>query len=168
MLIWFNQKVYLYDDSSKDSNTISNKYAEEYSFIRKRTQIVESGGKGTSYGLTVVSITHDRKVIEVKRIITAREYASAFKTRDLSRHIVRQQRISFLWNMQSFNIHVYNEPISNLCILHAQVDENPNIDETSSETEIDIPSFLDMERLIIDSKEDNEKYGAFNISLMKK
>jgi predicted ATPase len=168
------EKVYLYDDTNDTSKKFPKKYAEEYSFIRKRTQIIEGGGKGTSYGLTVVSITHDGKVIEVKRIISAREYASAFKTRDLSRYIVRQQRISFLWNMQSFNIHIFNEPDTGLCILHAQVNETmsdhkQNIDlEDSTDLLIDMPPFLDVVRRITSKKEDNDKYGAFNISVINK
>uniref|UniRef100_A0A7S2W782 NadR/Ttd14 AAA domain-containing protein n=1 Tax=Eucampia antarctica TaxID=49252 RepID=A0A7S2W782_9STRA len=167
------EKVYLYDGTNEISEGPPQKYAEEYSFIRKRTQIGEGGGKGTSYGLTVVSITHDRKVIEVKRIINAREYASAFKTRDLTRHVVRQQRISFLWNMQSFNIHIYNEPDTGLCILHAQVNESRSDNKQNKETDntfdllVDMPSFLHVERRITSLKEDNEKYGAFNISLIK-
>lgn len=40
------------------------------------------------------------------RIITAREYNTAYKSRDLSRHIIVQKRISFLYKLQSFTVHV--------------------------------------------------------------
>lgn len=40
------------------------------------------------------------------RIITAREYNTAYKSRDPSRHIIVQKRISFLYKLQSFTIHV--------------------------------------------------------------
>ena len=49
---------------------------------------------------------------------------ASYKNRDQSRHIVKQKRISFLYNMQSFNIHMYEEPssVGDLCILHAQAE----------------------------------------------
>ena len=99
----------------------------------------------------------DGQQIEVKRIISAREYYSAFKTRDRSRHIVRQTRICFLWRMQSFTIHIYKEPIAGLCILQAQ---------SESDLNGDIPSFLSVERVLTNSEEDTKNYGAFNISLI--
>lgn len=101
----------------------------------------------------------DGQRIEVKRIITAREYNSAFKTRDRNRHIVRQTRICFLWRMQSFTIHIYKEPIAGLCILHAQ---------SESEVNGDIPPFLSVDRVLTNSEEDAKNYGAFNISLINK
>ena len=72
--------------------------------------------------------------------------------------------------MQSFNIHIYNEPTQGLCILHAQVNETTNAAHTKESNHeenqpmIDMPPFLHVERQINSSKEDNEKYGAFNLS----
>lgn len=158
-------KVYLYDieDGAKDSN---NNYVEEYSFIRKRSHVTLSGDLlGSTYGLTTVRITKDGKQVEVKRIISAREYASAFKARDTTRHIVKQKRITFLWKMQSFTVHIFKEPINNLCILYAQTGERTTKDEDEgSEPKVDMPYFLDVERKINNTKEDNDTYGAFSIS----
>jgi len=156
------EKVYLYD-VGKDSG-VDATYAEEYSFIRKRTQISSSSGKelGTSCGLTTVNITHDGKNVEMKRIITAREYKAAYKTRDETRHIVKQTRIGFIWKMQSFNIHVFKEPVKDLCICHVQTAD----DAISESNAIDLPPFLNIERKVEDNKSDDEKYGTLHISLI--
>lgn len=143
-----------------------NDFAEEYSFIRKRTHLSRDGRKlGSSFGLTTVHITHSQKHIEVKRIITQREYNTAFKNRDTSRHVVKQKRISFIWNMQSFNIHLYQEPLNveNLCIVQVQQQSG-----SGEESQVKMPDFLNISRKLEDCKEDNEKYGAFNISRLEK
>ena len=157
-------KVYLYDHDQGSNAT----YAEEYSFIRKRTQISSKTGKqlGSSYQLTTVHITHDGKQIEMKRIITAREYNAAYKTRDEKRHIVTQKRIAFFWEMHSFNIHIFTEPVKDLCICHTQTSIDG--DGCADITNVDVtPPFLNVERLIEDNKDDKEKFSTFNISLIK-
>ena len=79
----------------------------DYSFIRKRTTIDEKGNPGgSSYQLTTVQGTPSGEVIEQKRIITGREYTATYKARDVKRHVVQQLRISFLYKLQSFTIHV--------------------------------------------------------------
>lgn len=93
------EKVYLITSDDEDEDT--------YSFIRKRTNLDADGRKlGSVYQLTTVTRSPSGNTIEEKRIITAREYSSAFLTRDTRRHIVHQQRISFLYKLQSFTIHV--------------------------------------------------------------
>eukprot|EP00985_Skeletonema_marinoi_P016499 scaffold8890_cov99-Skeletonema_marinoi.AAC.2 len=152
------EKVYLYEENEDVSQ---ENVLKEYSFIRKRTSLRKSGKEsGSVYGWTSVQKMKDGQRIEKKRIITKREYLSLFNNRDKTRHIVRQKRISFLWNIQSFNVHVFKEP-SDVCILHAQVRSSPDSSET-----VDMPSFLDVDRLITDSVED-EIYGAYQISLIK-
>ena len=155
------EKVYLYEENENENISQEN-VLKEYSFIRKRTSLDKIGNEsGSVYGWTVVQKTRDGQTIEKKRIITKREYTSLFNNRDKSRYIVRQKRISFLWNLQSFNVHVFNEPSDDICILHAQVQSSPdNYDK------VDMPSFLDVDRLITDSVED-EAYGAYQISLIK-
>lgn len=92
------EKVYLVNQDADE---------EAYSFIRKRTTVDKKRNKrGTVYQITTVQRTTDGEVIEQKRIITAREYSAAYKSRDVSRHIIRQERISFLYQLQSFTIHV--------------------------------------------------------------
>lgn len=162
-------------------NTTSQKrkpFENEYSFIRKRTHLSHDGQPlGTSYGLTTVHITHGGKHIEVKRIITPREYMAAFKNRDVTRHVVKQMRMSFIWDMQSFNVHIYKEPVDveGLCIVHVQQsvradtgsggDGSGGIDTGIDTEKVNLPSFLDIERQLNDGKGDSETFGAFSISL---
>lgn len=104
------EKVYLIKQDLGDS--VSNiTFTDEYTFIRKRTTVGPDGKThgGSVYGVTTVQKTEDGKVLEKKRIISSREYAASFKQRDMERHIVQQQRISFLYNHQSFVIHVSKE-----------------------------------------------------------
>jgi len=113
------------------------------------------------YGWTAVQKFLDGQVIETKRIITKREYHSLFNNRDRSRHVVRQRRISFLWSIQSFTIHVYKEPVSDVCILHAQVRSSPD----GTGEEVAIPPFLEVEKRLTTHSEEDERYGAYHISL---
>lgn len=145
-------QVYLYEEKR-----LSENISEEYSFIRKRSNM---NTNGSVYGWTAVQKMRDGQVIETKRIITKREYNSLFNNRDKSRHVVRQKRISFLWNIQSFTIHLYLLPVSDICILHAQVRSSPD----GTGEEVDIPPFLEVEKELSSSEED-ERYGAYHISL---
>jgi hypothetical protein len=92
------EKVYLVNQAATEN---------EYSFVRKRTTIDKKLNKrGSVYQLTTVQVTSEGEIVEQKRIITAREYSAAYWTRDTTRHIIRQKRISFLYELQSFTIHV--------------------------------------------------------------
>lgn len=80
------EKVYL-----KVSNNANNGSVETYSFLRKRTTLDKNGEKGGSvYQLTEVTKKVSGEETELKRIISGREYSTAYKSRDLSRHIIRQ------------------------------------------------------------------------------
>lgn len=59
------------------------------------------------------------------------------------------------------SMQVYEAPVSDLCILHAQV-------ETANKGEllVTLPPFLQVERRINKTKVDEETYGAFSISRM--
>jgi len=127
--------------------------------VRRRTH-----GNANVYGQTIVRRTFDGRDIEVKRIITGREYQNALKTRDPKRHIVKQKRICFLCNQQSFTIHVYRKPVRNLNILHCQ---------STSDNEVEMPEFLlglISRQLNLDDPEsrDEENYGAYAISLKQR
>jgi hypothetical protein len=92
------EKVYLVNQDPDE---------DTYSFIRKRTTVDKKrNNQGSVFQITTVRRTSDGELIEQKRIITAREYSAAYKTRDVSRHIIGQERISFLYELQSFTIHV--------------------------------------------------------------
>eukprot|EP00536_Pseudo-nitzschia_multiseries_P015134 jgi/Psemu1/298924/fgenesh1_pm.827_\ len=146
------EKVYLIVQDDSDSGA--------YSFIRKRTTIGNDGEKqGSTYQLTDVS-KKDEEVFETKRIISAREYNASYKSRDQSRHIVRQERISFLYKSQCFNIHIYEQPSPGLCILHAQVESKD--DETPI---VDLPNFLNVDRPL--GKKDERSYGAYSLSVIR-
>jgi hypothetical protein len=151
------EKVYLQQSDKRNP--------DNYSFIRRRTN-VDSKGRlvGSVYQLTSVQFNNE-EVIEHKRIISQREYSAAYFTRDQSRHVVQQRRISFLYENQSFQVHVYVQPAPDLCILHAQVEQQGKDDK---EEEVKLPPFLNVDRQVNDSKEDEAKYGAYSISLMNK
>jgi len=120
----------------------------------------EDGEKqGTIYQLTDV-FSKDSEVFETKRIISAREYNTSYRSRDLSRHIVRQERISFLYKKQSFTIHMYDTPSAGLCTLHAQVENNAD-----EEPVVDLPEFLDIDRLL--GRNDEDTYGSYALSVVR-
>ena len=164
-------------DSQQQQTQKRKPFENEYSFIRKRTHLSHDGQLlGTTYGLTTVHITHGGKHIEVKRIITPREYMAAYKNRDVARHIVKQMRMSFIWDMQSFNVHIYKEPVGveGLCIVHVQQSVRADAGDADADADgsdgidtekVNLPSFLDIERQLNDGKGDSEKFGAFSISL---
>jgi len=143
------EKVYLYD------NTMKNVFSrEEYAFIRKRSH---ENGLGTVYGITTVNYTNDGQKIELKRIIKNREYFSLLMNRDPNRFIIQQTRISFLYDMQSFTIHLYKEPIKGICLLHAQ---------SSHQENLRLPPFLDVQRKLLNNQD--EKYSSYFISQKEK
>ena len=120
----------------------------------------EDGEKqGSIYQLTDVT-KKNGEVFETKRIISAREYNTSYRSRDLSRHIVRQERISFLYKLQSFTIHIYQTPSQGLCILHAQVENSDNEDP-----EVDLPEFLKIDRLL--GQDDESKFGSYALSVVR-
>jgi predicted ATPase len=169
------EKVYLFNQD-QDENS--------YSFIRKRTTIDRKGNKrGSVYQLTTSQQGSSGETIEQKRIITAREYAASYKSRDSSRHVILQQRISFLYKLQSFTVHVSSRPsgkrqfggslnvppqvyetpkaAEGLCILHAQVESTELV-----APEVELPPFLDMERRL-EGPQDEHDYGAYSLSIIR-
>ena len=163
------EKVYLVQIQQ-----IDNKDKDEYSFIRRRTNVNLVTGQrlGSVYQLTRVRKADNGDTIEQKRIISEREYAAAYETRDRRRHIIKQRRISFLYAKQSFVVHMYEAPVSNIHILHAQVEAKISQGGTSgpsdavSTSEILLPPFLEVDRLLEQTKEDEDMYGAYSLSLM--
>jgi len=143
------EKVYLYDEILSENQD----YTEEYSFVRKRSY---ANNRGTACGQTTVRKEQESdQEIEVKRIISLREYNAMIKSRDLSRHIIKQTRISFLWQTQSFVVHIYNAPIEDVFLLYCQ---------TEGDGDVIFPPFLDIDRPVTKTAEDEEKYGAYSIS----
>lgn len=94
--------------------------------------------------------------VHLKRILSAREYSYAVRHRnDPTREVIKQQRMCFLYNNQSFQVHVYKEPssVAGQAVLHVQASGD------NSES-ISLPSFLTVEREILD-----ESVSAYNVSL---
>eukprot|EP00588_Corethron_pennatum_P000632 CAMPEP_0194295902 /NCGR_PEP_ID=MMETSP0169-20130528/54666_1 /TAXON_ID=218684 /ORGANISM="Corethron pennatum, Strain L29A3" /LENGTH=563 /DNA_ID=CAMNT_0039045195 /DNA_START=175 /DNA_END=1866 /DNA_ORIENTATION=- len=146
------EKVYLYD-GSVDSRA-SDGYVEEYSFVRRRSY---GSSSGVSYGQTTVKISKSGEETEVKRIISSREYASTQKVRDLTRHIVKQVRVNFIWEMVTYTLTLYTAPVDDVCVLYYQ---------SAGGKEVILPPFLDIERRL--NADDKEAYGSHSISLVKK
>lgn len=95
--------------------------------------------------------------MHLKRVLSAREYSYAVRHRnDSSRHVIKQQRMCFLYQNQSFQIHVYKEPasIAGLAILHVQASVENNQD-------ISMPSFLHIEKELTT---EDENFSAYNVS----
>ena len=72
---------------------------------------------------------------------------------------MKQERISFLYKLQSFTIHIYHTPSPGLCILHAQVENSDNEDP-----EVDLPEFLKIDRLL--GQNDESTYGSYALSVV--
>jgi len=124
----------------------------ENSYVRKRAL---KNSAGASFGYTNIRETKEGQMIELKRIITEREYNEYLKFRDPSRGVIKQMRISFVWETQSFNIHTYIEPVEGICILHCQSDPSE---------EIRVPPFIEVEKKLTNSPDDVRKFGSVNIS----
>jgi len=142
------------DHPSKDPDMVttpqlSDDWEVEYSFIRKRSQ----GGINV-YGMTtVVHRKLDGSRMELKRIISAREYShTKIANADPERNVVQQRRICFLWENASYHIHHYISPIDEFDILHVQ---------TEGSNDFEVPPFLKLGPPISDDGD----MSAFKISL---
>ncbi|EQC33487.1 hypothetical protein SDRG_08996 [Saprolegnia diclina VS20] len=127
---------------------------DDYVFVRCRTQ----------YGIPVYGMTTVRTIagtgepVHLKRVLSAREYTYAVRHRaDPSRRIIKQKRICFLWKNQSFNIHIYKEPIelASQGIVHIQA----SIESTAT---VMMPGFLDTDE---EMDESHPLYTGYHVSL---
>ena len=108
------EKVYLMSGVGASSSPASG----SYSFVRRR-----SLNNVPSYGRTTVTPSSKKghRPVELKRIITPREYASLIESfADPTRHVVVQERVSFIWRGKTCQIHCYVRPRPGLAILHVQ------------------------------------------------
>lgn len=138
------EKVFLHVNSDSEET--------EYSYVRKRAL---KNSVGASFGYTNIQKTKEGQIIELKRIITEREYNEYLKFKDKSRGIIKQMRVAFVWETQSFNIHTYIQPVDGVSILHCQSDPSE---------EIRVPPFLEVEKKLTNSPDDVRKFGSVNIS----
>lgn len=96
--------------------------------------------------------------MHLKRILSAREYSYAVRHRaDPKRQVIKQQRMCFLYENQSFQVHIYKEPaaLAGLAILHVQASGDVKAD-------MSIPSFLQIKKEI---PAEDESVSAYNVSL---
>ena len=130
-----------------------------YTFVRKRTKI-NTNNKIHSYGFTRVRIDESTgEKIEVKRILTGREYAQISERPDPNRHFVRQERTSFLLNESTCYICKYLAPAkyAGVQILYVQ----SSAEEQSLSLEKDFPSWLNVQREITG----DPKFSSYNMSI---
>ncbi|GMH77164.1 hypothetical protein TL16_g07312 [Triparma laevis f. inornata] len=152
------EKVYLYEDFNRPNSNSPTppssptmkagaKIVSEYSFIRRRT----NKDNLRSHGQTTVITYSTGEQVEIKRIITAREYENAMRRRDPRRHVVKQSRCSFLIEGGSFTVHKYISPRPGLGVLHSQ-------------GKCEVPGWMGVVRELR-GEEDEKEYGAYGISL---
>jgi hypothetical protein len=174
------EKVYLQhsqeNDNADNSTTETGEKSRDYSFIRRRSSVNRVTGDllGSVYQVTSVKRVKDAtrdEMVEQKRIISKREYATAYESRDPRRAIIRQRRISFLYEKQSFTVHTYQAPVSGIHILHAQVEaktiSTDGCDDENQKQDIVLPPFLQIDRQLENTKEDDDLFGSYGLSLIK-
>ncbi|TDH72840.1 uncharacterized protein CCR75_008299 [Bremia lactucae] len=138
------EKVYLKPEAAKTS--------KDYSFVRCRSQYGIP-----AYGMTTVRYLETGDVVHLKRVLSARDYSYAVRHRcDPTRHVIKQQRMCFLYENQSFQIHVYKEPgnLAGLAILHVQA-------SCKNDQDILLPAFLNIKKELPDT---DETISAYNVS----
>jgi hypothetical protein len=135
-----------------------------YTFVRKRTKLNIAGKDKTkkitsnSYGFTRVRIDNSTgEKIEVKRILTGREYSQFCENKDPVRCVVRQHRISFIDKEHTCYICKYLSPekVKGLEILYVQTSHGTDSDE------LNLPAWLDVDKEITGEAE----YSSYEISL---
>lgn len=159
------EKIYVLTGGGTDEgpgHEDEKKQELQYSFIRRRSQ------KGFSvYGHTTVSTHPSGERVEVKRIITKREYEwMKSMYADASRNVIIQKRYCFLWQGKTYSLYRYMEPLHSLFILHCQAAWSPKeslqpeegVDETH---EVIFPPFLN----VTEPLNEDGKFSAYHISL---
>ena len=153
------EKVYPLQKSENDE--------QGYTFVRKRMQLKpgaldnEARNKrlaNSSYGFTRVRIDPGTKEkVEVKRILTGREYSQFCESKDPSRCVVVQQRTSFILGENTCYICKYllPEKVKGLEILYVQTSHGTESDDLS------LPKWLNVDKEITGVP----KFSSYRISL---
>ncbi|RLN93757.1 hypothetical protein BBJ28_00013368 [Nothophytophthora sp. Chile5] len=99
---------------------------------------------------TPIQIPFHHEDFEVEKVYLKPESAST------CRNVIKQQRMCFLYQNQSFQIHVYKEPaeVAGLAVLHVQA-------SCENDQDISMPSFLNIEKEL---PSHDESVSAYNVS----
>ena len=150
------EKVYPMQASENDK--------QGYTFVRKRTKLrmdrdtEQQVVAQNSYGFTRVRIEEATgEKIEVKRILTGREYSQFCENKDPTRYVVIQHRISFIYKESTCYICKYLSPetVKGLEILYVQSSHGTDSDE------LHLPEWIDVNKEITGEME----YSSYKISL---
>ena len=137
---------------SSDEGTPESDAYYPYAFVRRRMQV---GSGLASFAYTSVNKGPDGQEVELKRIISQREYKVSTRQADSRRRKVYQTRTSFLWKNRFYEVSVYRRPCDGLAVLNVQV-----ASESSGDT-IPIPPGFDVVREVTD----DFKYSSYYLSL---
>lgn len=97
-----------------------------FTYVRRRSEIGDFGGFA-AYGETRVVI-RDQERIELKRVLTNREYGYASSQADPSRHVVRTVRTCFLLGQNSIYIEEYQAPCPRHTLMYVQASSDKGND----------------------------------------
>ena len=125
-----------------------------YTYVRRRTQIGDNSGFA-AYGETRV-IIRDGDRIELKRVLSHREYGLASSQADPSRHVVRTVRTCFLLGGSSIYIEQFQSPCPRVSLMYVQASSS------QSEDEINFPPFI--KSLILREVTGRSEYSSRTIS----
>ncbi|CAM9181435.1 unnamed protein product [Chrysoparadoxa australica] len=129
---------------SGDSDSGSGSCNNGYTFVQTRRQ----GGVMT-HSLVQVELLGGGSRRTEARLLSARECQALLKLADPGHKKIVQRRISFLWEHQSYSVHIYQAPISNIAVLRVK-----------SEGSVRLPTFLPHGNPIAE----DENHSAFVLS----
>lgn len=105
----------------------ANDESKGYTYVRRRSEVGDHGGFA-AYGETSVKMI-DGERIELKRVLSHREYGIASSRADPSRHVVRTVRTCFLIGGQSIYIEQFQSPCPKITLMYVQASSDKNDDE---------------------------------------
>ena len=142
-----------------------------YSCIRKRALV---GGGPCAYGQTIIEDIQPEsprgggsngvgggkvQQLQLKRLLTRREYEARKRRADPERQVVTQRRASFLFENRYYSVTRYTSPpaLAGLAVLYCQLrgddeDEEGDIAQEGAPPKIALPPFLSIGREVTDQR----------------
>ena len=131
-----------------------------FTYVRRRQEVGDNAGGFASYGETRVTFRAGNR-IELKRVLSHREYGIASSLADPSRHVVRTVRTCFMLGRNSFYIENFVVPRKGLTLMYAQ--------STPGSDGLDVSSFPDFIKKSVDREVTGlPEYTSRNISTRMK